>query len=192
MRPPEFRKLSAERAPRPEQFKLVAEYFTCDGMDKFDGKNLPEFGVLAFGASRTGKTAAAWHAVDLYWHESFWDEVVFLKSVRFVRIAKARHLGNDSKAEFDALFESALAADLLIIDDLGTERLPESAEEVLFELLDSRTENHAPTIITSNYRLEELSEMFSNRNREKIAARLRQFFLPVNFDYQMPPQQHDL
>jgi DNA replication protein DnaC len=139
--------------------------------------------LLLFGKSRTGKTAAAWAAIKKLWSEEPETDVLFTKSVTFIRLAKARHLSAEAREQFSELFDKMLKVDLLVLDDLGSEgKLKESADEVLFELVDSRTEEWLRTIITTNSSAEELANTFMEKNGEKILARLREFFLPVRFN----------
>jgi DNA replication protein DnaC len=68
-------------------------------------------------------------------------------------------------ATFTARFDVVLRAPVLILDDVGAERGTEWTEEQLYRLLDHRTVNELPTVITSNCRPDELGH-------ERIASRL--------------------
>ena len=181
IRPAEYEDLSADKAPRPVQFKLVSGFLTEDASVYFTAAAERVHGLVLYGKPRLGKTAACWQLVANYWNALPHATVEFIKTVRLVRKAKSRHLGMEAKLEFDKLFARLLNCDLLILDDLGSEKMPESAEEVLFELIDTRTEEWRFTVITSNSDLRTLAGSFE-RNREKMEGRLRQFFLPVAFD----------
>lgn len=60
--------------------------------------------------------------------------------------------------------------DLLILDDLGTEKLTEYAEMVLYVIIDKRYSYLKKTIITSNFNLKELSEKLNNRIASRLAS----------------------
>ncbi len=66
---------------------------------------------------------------------------------------------------YSARFDVVLSAPVLVLDDVGAQRLTEWAEEQLYILLDHRTVNAMPTVITSNCRPEELGH-------ERIVSRL--------------------
>ena len=180
LRPAEYDDLSDAKAPCPVQFKMVSNFLTDEGSIYFTKAGERIHGIFAFGDPRSGKTGAAWQAVENYWRTHPFTNVEWIKTVRFVSIAKSRHLGADSKQEFDKLFARLIHCDLLVLDDFGSEKLSESAEEVLFELIDTRTEEWRFTVITSNYDLRGVGKAFY-RNQEKTLARLRQYFLPIRF-----------
>lgn len=50
---------------------------------------------------------------------------------------------------------------LLIIDDLGVEKATVWSEELLTQILDERLSNKRPTILTSNYSIQELSKKYT-------------------------------
>ena len=59
-------------------------------------------------------------------------------------------------------------ADLLIIDDLGTEQDTEWAKTKIYNILDSRYRNGLPLIITTNIELNELKEKYHARAYDRI------------------------
>ena len=60
-------------------------------------------------------------------------------------------------------------ADLLILDDLGTEYISQLTISVLYELINTRMLCHRPTIYTSNI---VDSSIFEARYTEKVASRI--------------------
>ena len=62
-------------------------------------------------------------------------------------------------------------AKLLLLDDLGKERMTSTAESVIFELIRERTDNELPTIYTTNFDPAELQKRFLQK--ETGAALLR-------------------
>ena len=68
-------------------------------------------------------------------------------------------------ATFSARFEVVMKAPVLILDDVGAERGTEWTEEQLYKLLDYRTVNEIPTVITSNCRPDELGH-------ERVVSRI--------------------
>ena len=60
--------------------------------------------------------------------------------------------------------EKLLNCELLIIDDLGTERKTETAQERAFEFVDKLSANIIPLIITSNYEYDSLVKQTQQGN----------------------------
>lgn len=61
--------------------------------------------------------------------------------------------------------------DLLFIDDLGRETKSERLKRQYFEILNFRYANEKPTLLTSNYTLEDLSEIFDGA----VASRMQEW-----------------
>ncbi len=81
---------------------------------------------------------------------------------------------DDSKELYDSLF----TINLLIIDDLGTENLTAAKFEELFTIINSRLiTSNTKTIISTNFSLKELSEMYDRR----ILSRLMGHFNIIRF-----------
>ena len=67
-----------------------------------------------------------------------------------------------------SVLESVKHADLLILDDLGSERKTEWVEERLFLIIDYRWQWKLPTIVTTNF----TSEQFPDKVSERVISRL--------------------
>ena len=61
-------------------------------------------------------------------------------------------------------------AALLFLDDLGKEKATEWSLAKLFELIDSRYSNGLPTVITSNYTLDQLADRLTPPGSDKTTA----------------------
>lgn len=68
-------------------------------------------------------------------------------------------------ATFTARFDVVMQAPVLILDDVGAERGTDWTEEQLYKLLDHRTVQGLPTVITSNCRPDELGH-------ERVVSRI--------------------
>ena len=64
----------------------------------------------------------------------------------YLRAAFSPHAEQD----YDERFQEICAADLLVLDDLGTQNQTAWANDKLFQLLNYRYNAHAPTVITMN------------------------------------------
>ncbi|HUG15017.1 MAG TPA: ATP-binding protein [Thermomicrobiales bacterium] len=58
--------------------------------------------------------------------------------------------GPDSESTYDEQFNAFKGADLLILDDLGTENATPWAREKLFQIINYRYNERAPTVVTTN------------------------------------------
>jgi DNA replication protein DnaC len=67
-------------------------------------------------------------------------------------------------------------APILIIDDLGNDKMQSAKEAVMLKVLRQRTEWHRPTIVTTQFVGESLTARFSEANTAKaVIRRLREF-----------------
>jgi len=94
--------------------------------------------------------------------------------------------GQRGRSEEDAL-APLVSCDLLIIDDLGTERLEGRVLEEMFRLVDGRYGHEGATIVTSNWRPSELAQRIAEGSddvmAEKVVARLVEMCPPVEWHY---------
>ena len=82
----------------------------------------------------------------------------------------------DIKANFDEL-DSTISylenVDLLLIDDIGAEKVSEwSRDEILGTILQTRMNNYKTTFFTSNYNIDELEKYLAKDGNEIAAARV--------------------
>ena len=74
---------------------------------------------------------------------------------------------DNTKSE-DELIELYSNVDMMIIDDLGTEKISSWALEKLYTIIQNRYENGLPIIITTRFNKEGLIERFSQSQDEKL------------------------
>ncbi len=77
-------------------------------------------------------------------------DVIYVSSPDFFGKIEALHFGSDPNGEEDTLFQTASNADLLILDDLGTEFNSSFFLTNLYSLLNNRLGAGLPTIVTTN------------------------------------------
>lgn len=127
-------------------------------------------GAYLFGNPGVGKTWAASCAVRLA------IEAQDPLRPASARIVSSKRLLEEVKAGYDGGDGDALASAekvrLLALDDLGMERPTDWAVETLAELLDARTMAGLPTIVTSNYRIGQVAEMWGGMPGKRVASRL--------------------
>jgi len=121
----------------------------------------------------------------LYLHGNFGCGKTYIISAAFNELAKMgvskevvffSTLLRDLKANFDEL-ESTISylenVDLLLIDDIGAEKVSEwSRDEILGTILQSRMNNFKTTFFTSNYTIDELEKHFAKDGDNVAAARV--------------------
>jgi DNA replication protein DnaC len=75
--------------------------------------------------------------------------------------------GPSSEIEYDQRFEDIREADVLILDDLGTENTTPWAREKLFQIINHRYNFALPTVITSNRKPEEIDPRIFSRMSDR-------------------------
>ncbi len=117
--------------------------------------------LLFYGSSGTGKTflshCIAKDLIDKGYFVIYKTAEELIKSIRDIRFN-----GNFTLEEY------INNCDLLIIDDLGTEMSSDFSKTELFNLLNSRLLNNKKMMVSTNYSLEELTNIYS----ERITSRL--------------------
>ena len=63
---------------------------------------------------------------------------------------------NNEGGTAESIIRKYIEYPILLIDDIGTEKVTESAEEILFAILDERLNNKKTTFFTSNLEIKEL------------------------------------
>ena len=83
----------------------------------------------------------------------------------------------ENSSEYNALIDSILNVDLLIIDDL-TEKTTDSKNIELFTIIDYRLNNSKSTIISTNLSLEEMQDIYEDRVISRIIGNyvIKRFF----------------
>ena len=106
-----------------------------------------------------------------------------IRSGKFVLYAPVQKLLSDFEAETfgkkEAVFptEDYFDADLLIIDDLGTEFYSSFAEAALYNVINTRMTRKKPTIISTNLYIADRAETYADR----LNSRLTYSFLNLKF-----------
>jgi DNA replication protein DnaC len=66
--------------------------------------------------------------------------------------------------------EPLLTAPLLALDDVGSGSLSDHERRFTLELLDRRTNALLPTVVTSNWSLQQISDLLDDRISSRLAA----------------------
>lgn len=144
-------------------------------------KYVKEFGgagsgnMLFFGGTGLGKThlstAVAKAVIDKGFDVVYDTAQNVLSDFEYERFG--RGYGDTSEVKTKKYFD----CDLLIIDDLGTEMTNQFSVSCIYNIINTRINNSAPMIISTNLARNELRERYSDR----ITSRLFGDFLPLHF-----------
>ncbi len=126
------------------------------------------------GTVGSGKTYLAGSICNYLKNKNFLP--IFLTSTELNNIFLKIHLAEiDRNLAFDIL----LNADLLVIDDLGTEpRYKNVTNEYLLTLISERLDKEKPFIITTNLTISELSERYNERLVSRLSNKKQTIFVP--------------
>lgn len=91
----------------------------------------------------------------------------------------------DPETTFEARFEEIRNADLLIMDDFGTQNATAWAQEKLFQIINYRYINKLPTVITTNLILDEIESRIRSRLQDTDFVRHIRIIAP---DYRRPKE----
>ncbi len=88
--------------------------------------------------------------------------VAYGSLLNYLRIIEKEHFGRSENPETDTL-QILIGADLLILDDLGSEFRTNFYESVIYNIVNSRINLGLPTIISSNLSVPELQKNYNDR-----------------------------
>ena len=126
--------------------------------------------LLLVGNAGLGKTHAALAIAGEVLQQNY--DVIYVSCPDFFGKLEALHFGSDPNGEEETLFQTASNADLLILDDLGTEFNSNFFLTNLYSLINNRLGAKLPTIVTTNITDGALLEKLYT---EKISSRLASF-----------------
>lgn len=96
--------------------------------------------------------------------------------LNYLRCIEKEHFGKNDMSETDTL-RILIGADLLILDDLGSEFRTSFYESALYNIINSRINLGLPTIISSNLSVDELQKNYNDR----IISRLFSVYTTIMF-----------
>ena len=167
---PNTRDPQTGRSVRQYMAELLADLQDYAAAFDLDSENL-----MLTGNAGLGKTHAALAVAGAALDKGF--DVIYISSPDFFSRVETLHFGSDPAGEKDALLETVSGADLLILDDLGTEFNSSFVISTLYSLLNDRLGRRRPTILTTNITDGTLLEKLYT---EKVASRISAF-VPYRF-----------
>ena len=138
----------------------------CIGYAKnFKSAKEDNLGLMLYGEPGNGKTHAVSCIANYLMLRGFPVICVSIEKL----LERIRSTYNSYGKEGESTVLNSLAnADLLIIDDLGTEQKTEWSAIKIYNIVDSRYRNGLPTIITTNINLKDLEDMYHKRTYDRL------------------------
>ena len=133
-----------------------------DGFSKKDAKNL-----FFFGGTGLGKTFLSAAIAKKIFEKGY--SVLYYSSKQLLSMMTDFEFGRTPEKK--QACESVFTADLLIIDDLGSEQQTSYSAVTLFDIINTRTLNGKKMIINTNLAAKDLHSLYSDR----IFSRLNEF-----------------
>ena len=92
---------------------------------------------------------------------------------------------NDPETTFEQRFDDIRSADLLVMDDFGTQNATPWAQEKLFQIINYRYINKLPTVITTNLILDEIESRIRSRLQDAEFVKYVRIMAP---DFRRPTE----
>lgn len=160
-----------DMTPRENMVDIVgiAEGF-IDRFDEANGENL-----LFYGTTGLGKTFLCNCIAKALLDKN--KIVIYQTAFTILDILERRKFGKDTSEVNDYQYNLLFDADLLIIDDLGTEVTNTFTNAEIFNIVNTRIIAGKKTLISTNLTPSEISDIYSDRVFSRILAR----FAPLKF-----------
>ena len=155
-----------DRGENPEQTAKARRF--VEHWQEFRERSL---GLLFWGGVGSGKTFLAGCIAN-----ALLDKGVTVLMTNFIRLLN--RLMDLHAGDRNAVVDDFNRYELLILDDFGTERGSEFAQEQMFHIVDSRYRSQLPMIVTTNLTLDELKEP-QDLGRARICDRLLERCVPI-------------
>jgi DNA replication protein DnaC len=140
-------------------FRMAREYArTTDGW------------LVLHGPVGVGKTHLAAAVANAYASRNIQAAVYFRVAPDLLDQLRAT-FDPETGVAYDERFQQIRNANLLILDDLGTENTTSWASEKLFQLINHRYNEQLPTVITSNAKLDRLEDRIVSRMLDSRLSR---------------------
>src|SRR3989344_1435394 len=142
-------------------------------------------GLILFGKAGAGKTHLA-VAIARYVIEQKQIAARVARTVELladIRQTFSEHDGYRAESEIE-LIRKFTSVSLLVLDDLGAEKISDWVKEVFYRIIDERWLEQRPVIVTSNLNIKELEEKIGDR----VVSRIAGMCIPIeiqNQDYRI-------
>lgn len=160
-----------EKSPRDNMREILKTVKIF--IDEFSSPN--EMNLLFYGSTGQGKTFLSNAIARELLDQSF--TVIYQTAFTLLDILERRKFYRDDNPRVGTEYELLFDADLLIIDDLGTELSNNFTNSEIFNIINTRLMKGKKTLISTNLSPSEISKTYSDR----IFSRIFEKFLPIRF-----------
>ena len=147
--------------------------------DTYDFSKLPKQKITSlfiYGDAGTGKTVAcAYFYVDFV-KQLYVQHSSFNKTYYFVVFSKLIDSLQNDLENSNELMKKYMECDLLVLDDFGTKKMTEYVYDRIYLIINERYLSMLPTIINSNFTLEEIGKQF---NDERVIRRIEEDYILI-------------
>jgi DNA replication protein DnaC len=159
--PEEFRSTDVARLPQSLQNVIARKNFV-------NSRSL-----LLHGPSGLGKTRAAWKILEIWWVDNGGPEHMTFTMRRMQNQLEESH----ERGKHLKLLDSIIDTPMLFMDDLGKEKLTPRLASDIFAIIDERSVNHRPCLITTNFNSTGLTERFQDPEMgTALVRRLKDYY----------------
>lgn len=105
--------------------------------------------------------------------KELWDQnctILYFDAVTLFKVLKDYYFEYKNRPEYEYMYHEFCTCDLFILDDLGTEVTTTSNVSQLFSFINERHMKQRSTIISTNYSIEEIQKVYSDRIFSRIIA----------------------
>ena len=175
-----YNKSNLKTLTKSANFKLLSDkYYSGEDLRKFQGavRNSEDFvknfnsdyqNLFFYGTVGTGKTFLSICIANELLKKG--HSVIYFSSLGLFTMLGEYAFDYKAKQELHSIYEDLYNCELLIIDDLGTERPTSFVLSEFFSCLNERDLRKKSTIITTNLSLEDLQAIYSDRISSRIIS----------------------
>jgi DNA replication protein DnaC len=161
---------------------MTDKYYQGEDLQKFIGarKTAEDFvnnfgtdyqNLFIYGTVGTGKTFMSICIADELLRKG--RSVIYFSSPRLFEMLGEYAFDYNAKQELHAIYEDLYECELLVLDDLATERVTVFVLSELLTILNERDNRKKSTIITTNLSLEELQKTYSDRIFSRVTSNFK-------------------
>ncbi|TES48055.1 ATP-binding protein [Shouchella lehensis] len=147
------------RSGTEKPFKAAQKY--VNEFEEFGGTSLGIWG--SYGNGKSHIAAAVANELNSKGHT-----VVFQTTKDMLDKLKST-FGDKSNFKYDEVIRALVTCDLLVLDDIGAEKVTEWVEETFFGIIDHRYRKKRPIFYTSNLKPSELHEKIGGRSVDRLS-----------------------
>lgn len=135
----------------------------------------PKGWLVILGGYGTGKTHLA--AAIGHYRLAMGDDPIFTVVPDLLDHLRAT-FSPATTVSYDKVFSQVRSADMLILDDLGTQNATEWAREKLYQILNHRYETRLPTVITTSLSLDKIDARIRSRMLDERVCSVHKIIAP--------------